>query len=289
MVIKTLRDAEVQIRKLIDDLAKVNRQSQTSVTVQTVGNPTVVAAELPSAVRILLAELDIVEDGQRMVHQALHDFRANITVPEITIRDTSRWGDGTYQLYYNAGDDSMNISRGVDILLNIIGAPTNEAYHDFTLYPYQDNTWDLGRTTETYKEGWINVINSVTVNCTDLIAGDEVSGTTVSCTNVVATGDVEGSTITSTSVTASLPAKFNASKELISGNIALGSEVSGTLPIANGGTGRTSFSALMPVITDGSGTLQHPATVYSGTIYVAASSGGAVTTAKNVSYGIIVS
>ncbi len=45
--------------------------------------------------------------------------------------------------------------------------------------------------------------------------------------------------ITNSGVTASKPAKLDSNKKIVSGNIDLTSEVTGTLPIANGGTGST--------------------------------------------------
>jgi sulfur carrier protein ThiS len=65
------------------------------------------------------------------------------------------------------------------------------------------------------------------------------------------TDDVTFASVIVTDLTASRPVKTNGSKELVSGQIDLTSsnEVSGALPIANGGTGQTSQTAAMDALS----------------------------------------
>jgi hypothetical protein len=90
---------------------------------------------------------------------------------------------------------------------------------------------------------------------TALDIGDlQISGSTIATSGVVdivlATSST-GNIVLSTSITVSKPLKVDGAKNIISGDIDLTSEVTGILPIANGGTGTSVASgATLPSIYD---------------------------------------
>jgi hypothetical protein len=221
MTIKTLRDCEVELRKIVDRVDNLTggRTGQGTTTTRTIVQQT----ELPSSLRTLLAELDIVEDGKLMVHQAYHRFDQDVDMKKAFVRDRVSNVESEMELVFNSATPDLSFYWQTDQILQIIGGATPLITPFYDLVADQDNVINIGSAVKAFKEAWINILNAVTLNADDLILADDL--------------DVNGTT-TLIGLTASLPLKLNASKEIISAAINLASsEITGVLAVGNGGTG----------------------------------------------------
>lgn len=220
MTIKTVKDAELAIRKIQDTLDNLSG-GRSGVGGR---NTTIIQKqELPSSLRILLAELDIVEDGAMLVHQAYHRFDKDVDMLKAYVRDQVINADSEMAFVFNSATPDVSVYWQNNILMQFIGGASSKIVQYVDVHPEQDDITNFGTATERYKEGWINILNSVTGNFDDVVVSDTL--------------DVNG-VVTFLNLTASLPVKTNGVKELISAAIDLASaEVTGILAVANGGTG----------------------------------------------------
>lgn len=118
----------------------------------------------------------------------------------------------------------------------------------------------------------------------------------VGATYKVTAADLVNSVFTST-LTASKPVFTDASKNLVStGTVSLTSEVAGTLPVANGGTGQTSYTDGQLLIGNSSGNTLAKNTLTAGTGILITNGSGTITIATSgggtpdfivQSYGIV--
>lgn len=112
----------------------------------------------------------------------------------------------------------------------------------------------------------------------------------------ITAADLVNSVFTST-LTASKPVFTDASKNLVStGTVSLTSEVAGTLPVANGGTGQTSYTDGQLLIGNSSGNTLAKNTLTAGTGILITNGSGTITIATSgggtpdfivQSYGIV--
>lgn len=263
MVIKTLRDAEQAIKKLTQEVGKANTASP-DLSLYATKN---FVSELIASNKTQSASVtdsDTVVDENRIIHSLEHYFNSTAWFKNGAYFSDLGIFDSTYSWNFVMGGSGKLIlqeEQGQSVLEfeNFgAGVTTNKILVGGNFEPLVDNTYNIGSAAKQIKK---------------LFAVDtELSGV-----------------FKMTAVTASRPAKFDASKQMTSGLIDLGTEVTGILAVSKGGTGNVSFTAGRPLIGDGTLNLFQPGSVYNGTFYVASASGGAVTTAKNVSYGIITS
>jgi hypothetical protein len=270
MVIKSFRDVEIQIRKILDELKK----TPTSQTLDL--EDLVTQDELRSALNIankpnqkLHADTEVTADGNTILHNFIHRFLNDTYVdgflvanPLITKAGTYSWSlfadssTGEFYLEDEGGNEIFRIENPVNG-----GSFPVDFKFDMHMLPVVTQQNNIGSASK-------EILKIFTVN-------EDLSGT-----------------LKLSALTASRPLKLNGSKEVISALIDISTDITGTLPVTAGGTGTAvaNYTALFPIIADAFGTgFANPVGVYSGTFYVAATSGGPVTTTKTVSNGIVIS
>lgn len=271
MVIRDFKDTLVEIRKLnqrLDSLS-FSQPSNLAPYATTAYVDDLVAklqASTGSSSRTsVVSELDTVADENRILHTLEHIFKKHVifqdgaTLTDITVYNGSYSWSWTVD---SSGKMFLQEEQGQSVLeFDNFGAgvTTNKGYVGANLEPLVDNTYNFGSASKQWKKIFA--------------VDEELSGI-----------------LKMTALTASLPVKTNASKQLSTGAINLASsEVTGILPVASGGSGASSFTANVPITGNGGSTFSQPVTVYSGTVYVALSSGVAATKALVISNGLVIS
>ena len=204
----------------------------------------------------------------------------------------------SYRLHFRAGADDYAHGIALD---HVLGGANSlwRLYPDLNgtiiLYNPAQNTeaWQISATVQQLRlaaggadGGAVNIRNQTgqTTHHTLVLkklasqTGDalriyDTDGSTVLGKWTIA-GALEATGLTISGFTAGV-AKFNGSGVISSGNVALGSEVSGTLPVANGGTGATTNTLNGVLIGNGTSAISALAPTTAGAILSANGSGAA--------------